>query len=130
MNPELSTRPRQAESTAEVLRHLVGRVREIDAQTHELTRELREVYAEAKGRGISVKALKAIAREPDAQGEADAVIAYLKLIGAPDSFLGRLKSESLDTILFGTTGFPADGIDMNSISSAVSRISRRRPTCR
>jgi uncharacterized protein (UPF0335 family) len=114
MNSERLTRSPQMEGTATLLRELVGRVRAIDAQTKELNRELREAYAEAKGRGISVKALKAIARDPNAQGEAETVTAYLKAMGAPDSVVGRLRSESLDSILFGTnTDFPSDGIDMD-----------------
>ena len=87
--------------------------REIDAQTHELNRQLREIYAEAKGRGISTKALKSIARDPAAQDEANAVTDYLRALGAPQSVIGRLNTESLDTILFGTnTGWPSDGIDL------------------
>jgi hypothetical protein len=87
--------------------------REIDAQTHELNRQLREIYAEAKGRGISTKALKSIARDPAAQDEANAVTDYLRALGAPQSVIGRLNTESLDAILFGTnTGWPSDGIDL------------------
>jgi uncharacterized protein (UPF0335 family) len=114
MEMERWTRPPQIESAAEVLREMVGRIREIDEQARALNRELREIYSEAKGRGISTKALKQIARDLNAQDEAETVTAYLKAMGAPDSFIGRLRSESLDTILFGTTGFPSDGIDMEN----------------
>jgi uncharacterized protein (UPF0335 family) len=114
MNSERLTRSPQMEGTATLLRELVGRVRAIDAQSKELNRELREVYAMAKGHGLSVKALKAIARDPNAQGEAETVTAYLRAMGAPDIVVGRLRSESLDTILFGTTGFPSDSIDMQN----------------
>lgn len=114
MEMERWTRPPQIESAAEVLREMVGRIREIDEQARALNRELREIYSEAKRRGISTKALKQIARDLNAQDEAETVTAYLKAMGAPDSFIGRLRSESLDTILFGTTGFPSDGIDMEN----------------
>jgi uncharacterized protein (UPF0335 family) len=42
-----------AEDAAEVLRVIVARIREIDEQMRALHRELREIYAEAKGRGIN-----------------------------------------------------------------------------
>jgi uncharacterized protein (UPF0335 family) len=114
MNPEIWTRPPQTEGAAEVLRVTVARIREIDEQARALNRELRELYSEAKGRGISVKALKAIARDPNARGEAETVTAYLKAMGAPDIVVDRLRLESLDSILFGSTGFPSDGIDMEN----------------
>jgi hypothetical protein len=60
------------------------------------------------------KALKQIARDPDAQDEAETVTAYLKAMGAPDIVVDRLRLESLDSILFGSTGFPSDGIDMQN----------------
>ena len=95
--------------------------REINAQTHELNRQLREIYAEAKGRGISTKALKSIARDPAAQDEANAVTDYLRALGAPQSVIGRLNTESLDTILFGTnTGWPSDGIDVADFDKLLS----------
>jgi uncharacterized protein (UPF0335 family) len=71
MEMERWTRPPQIESAAEVLREMVGRIREIDEQARALNRELREIYSEAKGRGISTKALKQIARDLNAQDEAE-----------------------------------------------------------
>jgi uncharacterized protein (UPF0335 family) len=114
MDMEKWTRPPQTENAATVLREMVARIREIDDQSRELNRALREIYSEAKGRGISVKALKQIARDPDAQDEAETVTAYLKAMGAPDIVVDRLRLESLDSILFGSTGFPSDGIDMQN----------------
>jgi uncharacterized protein (UPF0335 family) len=114
MDMEKWTRPPQTENAATVLREMVARIREIDDQSRELNRALREIYSEAKGRGISVMALKQIARDPDAQDEAETVTAYLKAMGAPDIVVDRLRLESLDSILFGSTGFPSDGIDMQN----------------
>jgi hypothetical protein len=42
------------------------------------------------------------------------VTAYLKAVGAPDIVVDRLRLESLDTILFGSIGFPSDGIDIEN----------------
>jgi uncharacterized protein (UPF0335 family) len=112
MDSERWTRPPQSEGVAEVLREMIARIRAIDDKSRELNRELRELYTEAKARGLSTKALKAIARDPRAQDEADTITAYLKEIGAPSDIVGRLRTESLDTILFGSsTGWPSDGID-------------------
>jgi uncharacterized protein (UPF0335 family) len=72
MDMEKWTRPPQTENAATVLREMVARIREIDDQSRELNRALREIYSEAKGRGISIKALKQIAT----------VTAYLKAMGA------------------------------------------------
>jgi uncharacterized protein (UPF0335 family) len=113
MDMERWTRPPQTENAAEMLREMVARIREIDDQARALNRELRELYSEAKGRGISVKALKQIARDPDAQNEAETVAAYLRAMGASDVVVSRLRTESLDNVLFGSTGFPSDGIDLD-----------------
>ena len=39
--------------------------------------------------------------------------AYLKAMGADDVVIRRLRSKSLEGILFGSTGFPSDGIDLD-----------------
>jgi uncharacterized protein (UPF0335 family) len=112
MDSEIWTRPPQSEGVAETLREMVARIRAIDAKARELNGELRSIYTEAKARGISTKALKAIARSPDAQDEAKTITAYLKEMGAPSDIIARLRTESLDTILFGSaTSWPSDGIE-------------------
>jgi uncharacterized protein (UPF0335 family) len=112
MDSERWTRPPEAEGTADILRQFIARIREIDAQARQLNGESRSIYTEAKARGISTKALKAIARSPGAQDEANTITAYLKEMGAPSDIIGRLRTESLYTILFGgATSWPSDSIE-------------------
>jgi uncharacterized protein (UPF0335 family) len=44
------------------LKVLVGRIECMEAEKAELARDIREVYAEAKGNGFDVKALRAVVR--------------------------------------------------------------------
>jgi uncharacterized protein (UPF0335 family) len=110
MDTERWTRPPTAEGTADRIRDLVRRIRALDDKQREVNTALRDVYAEARGYGINARALKLIARDPEAGSEAEAVKSYLLALGASSDVVGRLKTESVDTILFGNTGFPSDGI--------------------
>jgi uncharacterized protein (UPF0335 family) len=122
MDSEIWTRPPRSEGVAETLREMVARIRAIDAKARELNGELRSIYTEAKARGISVKALKQIARSADAEGEVNTVTEYLHALGAPRDIIGRLNTESLDTILFGSaTGWPSDGIDDDMANFDIER---------
>jgi uncharacterized protein (UPF0335 family) len=122
MDSEIWTRPPQSEGVADVLREMVDRIRQIDAQARELNGELRTIYTDAKARGISVKALKAIARDPNAANEAQTTTAYLKELGAPADIIGRLRTESLDTILFGSAkSWPSDWVDDNIANFDIER---------
>jgi uncharacterized protein (UPF0335 family) len=122
MDSEIWTRPPQHEGAADLLRQFVARIRAIDGQARELNCELRVLYSEAKCRGFSTKALKQIARSADAQTEANTVTEYLAALGAPRDVIGRLNTESLDTILFGSsTSWPSDGIDIDLQSFDIER---------
>jgi uncharacterized protein (UPF0335 family) len=122
MDSERWTRPPQSEGVAETLRQFVARIRAIDTHARELNQELRSIYTEAKARGLSTKALKAIARDPRAQDEADTIRAYLKEMGAPSDMIDRLRTETLDTILFGSaTSWPSDGIDDDMASFDIEK---------
>jgi uncharacterized protein (UPF0335 family) len=98
----------QDEATA-ALRGFVKRIQELDAVSHEIARELREVYVEAKGCGFNIKALKQVARShPDeAKGDADAALGYLRALGG-DALAQRLGKEDLGTVLFGTDRWPSE----------------------
>jgi uncharacterized protein (UPF0335 family) len=87
-----------SDEAAAVLRGFVERIRELDAVTHEISRELRGVYLEAKSSGFNIRALKQIARShPDeARGDAGAALAYLRVLGG-DALAQRLGKEELDT---------------------------------
>jgi uncharacterized protein (UPF0335 family) len=98
-----------SDEAAAVLRGFVERIRELDAVTHEISRELRGVYLEAKSSGFNIRALKQIARShPDeARGDAGAALAYLRVLGG-DALAQRLGKEDLGTVLFGTDRWPSD----------------------
>jgi uncharacterized protein (UPF0335 family) len=121
MDNERWTRPPTAEGTSDRIRDLVSRIRALDDQQREVNSALRDVYAEARGYGINAKALKLIARDPEAGSEAEAVQAYLIALGATSDVIGRLKRESAEEILFGTTGFPSDGISDAMIKFDIER---------
>ena len=112
-NPERFANPPQPEGTATILRQLVARIRQIDAQTVANSARLRDVYSEAKARGISTKSLKAVARNKDAAAEADEVKQYLAACGAPRVVVDRLDVADFDTVLFGSADrWPSNGIDL------------------
>jgi uncharacterized protein (UPF0335 family) len=121
MDVERWTRPQTAEATADCIRDLVGRIRALDDQQREINGALQQVYAEARDCGINARALKLIARDPEAGSEAEAVKSYLLAMGASTDVVGRLKTESVDTILFGSTGFPADSVSDDLVGFDIER---------
>jgi uncharacterized protein (UPF0335 family) len=121
MDTERWTRPPTAEGTADRIRDLVRRIRALDDKQREVNTALRDVYAEARGYGINARALKLIARDPEAGSEAEAVQAYLIALGATSDVLGRLKRETAEEILFGSTGFPSDSVSDDMVSFDIER---------
>ena len=73
-------------SAKDQLRTIVARIERLEEEKAALAVDLREVYAEAKGNGFDVKALRAVIRlrkqDEDKRREADAVLAtYLHALG-------------------------------------------------
>jgi uncharacterized protein (UPF0335 family) len=68
--------------TADELRQFVERYEHLDAEKKDITEQMKEVMAEAKGRGYDVKALRKIIalrkRKPDDIAEEEAVIDLYK----------------------------------------------------
>ena len=68
--------------TADELRQFVERYEHLDAEKKDIAEQMKEVMAEAKGRGYDVKALRKIIalrkREPDDIAEEEAVIDLYK----------------------------------------------------
>jgi uncharacterized protein (UPF0335 family) len=123
MDAERWTRPPTAEGTSDRIRDFVSRIRALDYQQREINSALRAVYSEARDCGINARALKLIARDPDAGSEAE-VQAYLIALGAPNDVIGRLKRESAEEILFGTIGFPADSVSDDMVGFDIGRVLR------
>ncbi|WP_112309587.1 DUF2312 domain-containing protein [Pseudogemmobacter bohemicus] len=72
--------------TADELRQLIERIEQFEAEKRDIAEQLKEVYAEAKGRGFDTKALRKIVslRKQDAneRQEADAILeVYMTALG-------------------------------------------------
>ncbi|MCL4065133.1 DUF2312 domain-containing protein [Pseudomonas sp. GX19020] len=72
--------------TADELRQLIERIEQYEAEKKDIAEQLKEVYAEAKGRGFDTKALRKIVslRKQDAEErqEADAILeVYMTALG-------------------------------------------------
>lgn len=67
---------------ADELRQFIERVERLDEERKAIADDIRDVYAEAKGRGYDVKALKAIlrlrAKEPHEREEEEAILELYK----------------------------------------------------
>ena len=73
-------------STKDQLRAFVARIERLEEEKAALAADLREVYAEAKGNGFDVKALRTIVRlrkmDTDERKEAEAVLeTYMHALG-------------------------------------------------
>jgi uncharacterized protein (UPF0335 family) len=68
--------------TAEELRQLVERVESLEGEKKDISEQIKEVYAEAKGRGYDTKVLRKVValrrREPDDIAEEEAVLDLYK----------------------------------------------------
>lgn len=68
--------------TADELRQFVERLEQLEAEKKDLAEQLKEVMAEAKGRGYDTKVLRKILalrkRKPDELAEEDAVLEVYK----------------------------------------------------
>lgn len=68
--------------TADELKQFIERVEQLQAEQKDLAEQIKEVMAEAKGRGYSTKALRKIVAErkkkPDERAEEEAVLEVYK----------------------------------------------------
>ena len=81
-----AVRERVEESTANELRQFVERIEHLNAEKQEITDQVKEVMAEAKGRGFDTKAIRKIVslrrKTPDERAEEAAVLdLYLSALG-------------------------------------------------
>ncbi|MBJ2151693.1 DUF2312 domain-containing protein [Paracoccus sp. IB05] len=72
--------------TADELRQLIERIEQYEAEKKDIAEQLKEVYAEAKGRGFDTKALRKIVslrkQDADERQEADAILeVYMTALG-------------------------------------------------
>lgn len=72
--------------TADELRHLIERIEQFAAEKKDIAEQVKEVFAEAKGRGYSTPVMREIIRlrkkSPDDRAEAQAVLdMYLSALG-------------------------------------------------
>lgn len=72
--------------TADELRQIIERVEQLESEKKDIAEQLTEVYAEAKGRGFDIKALRKIVslRKKDAgeRQEEDAILeVYMTALG-------------------------------------------------
>lgn len=77
-------------SAKDQLRTIIARIERLEEEKAALTADLREVYAEAKGNGFDVKALKAVVRirkqDENKRREEEVVLAtYLHALGMADA---------------------------------------------
>lgn len=68
--------------TGQELRQFIERIERLEEEKQEVANQIKEVFAEIKGRGYDVKAIRAILRErkqdPDSIAEQEAVIDMYK----------------------------------------------------
>ena len=72
--------------TADELRQLIERIEQFELEKKDIAEQLSEVYAEAKGRGFDIKALRKIVtmrkKDADARQEEDAILeVYMTALG-------------------------------------------------
>ncbi|WP_283258262.1 DUF2312 domain-containing protein [Pseudomonas sp. GX19020] len=72
--------------TGDELRQLIERIEQFEAEKKDISEQLKEVYAEAKGRGFDTKALRKIVslrkQDPDERQEAEAILeVYMTALG-------------------------------------------------
>jgi uncharacterized protein (UPF0335 family) len=77
-------------SAKDQLRAIVARIERLEEEKAALSADLREVYAEAKGNGFDVKALKSVIRirkqDENKRREAEAVLStYLHALGMAEA---------------------------------------------
>ena len=67
---------------AEELKQFVERIERLEEEKQSISEDVRDVYAEAKGRGFNASAIRAIvrlrAKEPQAREEEEAIIELYK----------------------------------------------------
>ncbi|SDE03848.1 DUF2312 domain-containing protein [Limimaricola pyoseonensis] len=72
----------QTDATAEELRQFIERVEHLEAEKKDIAEQIKEVMAEAKGRGYDTKVLRKVIalrkREPDDIAEEEAVLELYK----------------------------------------------------
>ncbi|WP_312531746.1 DUF2312 domain-containing protein [Paracoccus sp. (in: a-proteobacteria)] len=68
--------------TADELRQFVERIEHLEAEKRDISEQIKEVYAESKGRGFDAKALRKIVairkRDPETVAEEEAVLEIYK----------------------------------------------------
>ena len=72
--------------TADDLRQLIERIEQFEAEKKDISEQLKEVYAEAKGRGFDTKALRKIVslrkQDADERQEGEAILeVYMTALG-------------------------------------------------
>ena len=72
--------------TADDLRQLIERIEQFEAEKKDIAEQLKEVYAEAKGRGFDTKALRKIVslrkQDADERQEGEAILeVYMTALG-------------------------------------------------
>lgn len=91
------------------LRAIIARLREIDRASLRLTGELRDLYAQAKDRGFTVRAIKRAARKKVDDSDDRAIEReYLRGIGLPDHQIGIVDRLSFTEIVRGTDKYPSE----------------------
>ncbi|MCB5410472.1 DUF2312 domain-containing protein [Pseudogemmobacter sp. CC-YST710] len=70
----------------EELRQFLERIEQFEAEKKDISEQIKEVYAEAKGRGFDTKAIRRIVtlrkKDPDARREEDAILeVYMNALG-------------------------------------------------
>ncbi|WP_226937610.1 DUF2312 domain-containing protein [Pseudogemmobacter faecipullorum] len=70
----------------EALRQFLERIEQFEAEKKDISEQIKEVYAEAKGRGFDTKAIRRIVtlrkKDPDARQEEDAILeVYMNALG-------------------------------------------------
>jgi hypothetical protein len=82
----------------------------------DLDRQRRDVYVEAKANGFNTRAIKTVARQNPEQAQSDAadLEAYLKALGGA-VLVQRLGKEDFGAILFGTSRYPSEMVDLGDL---------------
>jgi uncharacterized protein (UPF0335 family) len=88
--PEVLAVQLQTTSAKDQLRTIVARIERLEEEKAALSTDLREVYAEAKGNGFDVKALRSVIRlrkqDANKRREEEAVLAtYLHALGMAEA---------------------------------------------
>ncbi|MCB5411805.1 DUF2312 domain-containing protein [Pseudogemmobacter sp. CC-YST710] len=83
---DLAVRDRAFSVTADELRQFIERIEQMEAEKRDIACQIKEIFAEIKGRGFDAKAVRKIVvmrrQDPEVRAEAEAILeTYMNALG-------------------------------------------------